>query len=206
MNFLTPAPQTDVTGEEVMRDWFYQIGLFTVPQFLKPEFCAQLRAEVRQSLSKLAQVGRTDEVQVRPLRLQSWETIEDSLLGLKPELEQYFKIDLSELERPNVLRYFSGECFRWHIDASDHYPAVKDRKVSTLVYLNGSDDESGSERFTGGELEIYTHDLSPQEDYRTHCLQLAPKTGLLVAFDSRIRHQVQPVVTGTRYVISNFWR
>ncbi len=64
MNFLTPAPQTDVTGEEVMRDWFYQIGLFTVPQFLKPEFCAQLRAEVRQYLSQLAQVGRTDEVQV----------------------------------------------------------------------------------------------------------------------------------------------
>ncbi len=64
MNFLTPAPQADVTGEEVMRDWFYQIGLFTVPQFLKPEFCAQLRAEVRQYLSQLAQVGRTDEVQV----------------------------------------------------------------------------------------------------------------------------------------------
>ena len=196
-----------------IRDWFYQVGLFTVPQFFKPEFCARLRAEVRQSLSQLAQIGdlprvdrtvrRTDEVQISP---QSWETIEDHLIGLKPQLEQYFKTNLSEMERPNVLRYYQDDFFSWHTDGGDDNPATKDRKVTTLMYLNGPDEESGSDSFIGGELEIYTHDLIPQEEYRTHCLQLSPKTGLLVAFGSQIRHQVQPVMRGTRYVISTFWR
>ena len=211
-----PAPQANTTGEETIRNWFYQAGVFTVPQFFKPEFCSQLRVEVRQSLSQLAQVigndnqprlernvRSTHEVQISP---QSGKIIEDYLIGLKPQLEQYFKTDLSEMERPNVLRYYQGDFFGWHTDGSDDEPTTKDRKVTTLMYLNGSDKESGSDSFIGGELELYTHDLIPQEEYRTHCLQLSPKTGLLVAFGSRIRHQVQPVVRGMRYVISTFWR
>ena len=199
-----------------MRDWLARVGLFTVPHFFKPEFCAQLRTEVRQFPSQLPLVGdlrelprveqtvrRTDEIQISP---QSWETIEEHLLGLKPQLEAYFQTKLSERERSNVLRYYQGNFFSWHADGGHDDPATKDRKVTTLMYLNGPDEESGSDSFSGGELEIYTYDLIPQEEYRTHCLKLSPQTGLLVAFGSQIRHQVQPVVKGTRYVISTFWR
>lgn len=197
-------------------DSLYQANLFTIPQFLKPKFCIQLQAEVSQYPSQRAQVigkdnqprvnqtvRRTDKVQVSP---HSWKTIKNHLIGLKPQLEQYFKTDLSEMEEPRALRYYQGDFFSWHADRNDNYPIVKDRKVTTIIYLNGSNEESELDSFIGGELEIYVHDLIPQEEYRKYCLQLSPKTGLLVALNSRIHHQVQPIVRGVRYVISTHWR
>ena len=214
MNSITaPAPQVDATEEEAMRDLFYQAGLFTIPKFFKPEFCAQLRAEACQFFPQLTQqvivsdgqskldqtIHLTDEVQINP---QSWETSIEHLNGLKPQLEQYFQTELSKMEAPKLLRYDRGQFISWHTDTRDDVPVTKRLKIRTLLYLNGQDSESGSESFIGGELEF----LIPQEEYKNHCLQISPQTGLLIAFDSLTPHQVQPIAKGTRYVIVAGWR
>lgn len=213
MKLLTaPAPPANTTRKEAIKDLFYQAGLFTVPQLLKPELCAQLQAEICQPLShwdlvisndnhtKVEQIPhRTNEVQISS---QSWKTITEHLIGLKPQLEQHFQTELSEMETPHLLRYYQGDFFSWYIDTSDRNSATKERKVLILVYLNGQEEESSSDGFIGGELEI----LIPQEEYKTHCLQLSPKTGLSIAFDSRIPHQIHSIVGDTRYVIATFWK
>ena len=194
----------------------YQTNLFTISQFLNSEFCTQLQAEIHQSPFQPARViGRnnqpgvdrtirkTDEVQIS---LHYRKTIKDYLVKLKPQLEQHFKTSLSEIQGPRILRYHQGDFFHWHTDTSNHRSTTKDRKVTSLVYLNESNEESESDGFVGGELEIYIHDLIPQEEYREYCLQLSAKTGQLIAFNSQIHHQVQPIVRGERYVIVAHWK
>ena len=100
------------------------------------------------------------------------------------------------------MRDHQGDFFSWHTDRANHHSITKERKITSIIYLNESNkgSESESDGFIGGELEIYIHDLIPQEKYREYCLQLSPKTGLLIAFNSQIHHQVQPIVRGKRYV------
>ncbi len=118
------APQVSETSETAIKNGVYPASLFTAPQFFKPEFCAQVRMEVRQFLSQSAQVlgndnhtgleptvCRADEVQISQ---QSWEIIEEHLVGLKSQLEQCFKTDLSEMESPSVVHYYQADSLGWH--------------------------------------------------------------------------------------------
>ncbi|MEO1347952.1 MAG: 2OG-Fe(II) oxygenase [Cyanobacteria bacterium J06635_15] len=170
---------------------------------------------MHQSLSQLAMVRvkgaqpsvdktvrKTDEVKIS---LQSWATLEHYLIELKSQIEQCFKIDLVGIDKPEILSYHEGHFFDWHTDGSDDDPMTRNRKVTTVVYLNGADEASGTDHYIGGELEIYAHDLIPKEEYKARSLKLSPETGLLVSFGSRVLHRVQPILKGTRYVIVAHW-
>ena len=201
--------QAKVTQETLVRDLFSQANLLTITQFFKPEFCAQVRTEIRQSLLELVN-RREDKLIVDVTRYvidkaqisqQLYETIQEHLYNLKPQLEQHFQTELSEMTIPNFIRYDQGHFIGWHVDTNDDIPGRKNPKVTTLVYLNGQDEESGSDSFIGGELEV----LLPQEEDKAYCLQILPETGLLVAFGSRTPHNVQPIVKGSRYVTGAIW-
>ena len=214
MNSITASkPQEHLRKQEEIKDFFYQAGLFTIPQFFNSELCRRLRDEACQSLSSLTQqvisrdeqpevnstIDRIDEKQISP---DLWETFLKHLATVKSQLELYFQTELSEMKTPNFGRFNQGHFLNWHVDVVDKIPATKDFKITILVYLNGQDEKSNSEGFLGGELEI----LVPQEEYKNHCLQISPQTGLLVAFDSHTPHQVQPIVKGSRYVIATCWK
>ena len=62
-------------------------------------------------LAALPTVCRADEVQISQ---QSWEIIEEHLVGLKSQLEQCFKTDLSEMESPSVVHYYQADSLGWH--------------------------------------------------------------------------------------------
>ena len=198
-----------VTEETLVRDLFSQVNLLTITQFFTSKFCAQLRNEIRQSLSELKNHGEDKQIvdmtrykiDKTQISQQFYETIQEHFKNLKPQLEQHFQTELSYMTTPFLLGYEQGHFIGWHSDTSNDVPERKKSKVTTLVYLNGQDEKSGSDSFIGGELEL----LLPQEEDKAYCLQIFPETGLLVAFDSRIAHQVQPVVKGSRYVTGAKW-
>ena len=114
-----------------------------------------------------------------------------------------FQYDIDNIDGNNLqyTRYGPGETYGWHVDhglldmnqkesresSNKSMPAVTtegQRKLSFSLQLSGPDD------YTGGNFQL----LDDNNDFIVAPRQL----GTLVVFDSRLRHRVCPVKTGTR--------
>ena len=135
------------------------------------------------------------------------EKIRARLLSLMPELSGYFDVPLSEVQRPQFLVYRRGDFFRRHIDSAEDDSAahaVRARRVSTVVFLNGEGQEADEDSYGGGALTFYGL-LGDDPPARDVGLPLTGATGLLVAFRSDAIHSVSPVTHGERYTIVSWF-
>jgi Rps23 Pro-64 3,4-dihydroxylase Tpa1-like proline 4-hydroxylase len=84
-----------------------------------------------------------------------------------------------------LLKYEQSDKFDWHIDDGGKYP----RTVSVSAYLNNE--------YEGGELEFNHFGISHK-----------PEKGDIVLFNSSFTymHRVNPVTSGTRYAVVNWYR
>ena len=101
-------------------------------------------------------------------------------------IETFFVNVESIIYSPHLRRLENSE-FMWpHVDAAG-YPSDNSRKIvfGVAIYLN--------DNFKGGEL-IY-----PELG-----LSITPKPGSMVIHDASLKHQVFPVVSGSRYSITTF--
>jgi len=113
-------------------------------------------------------------------------------LGQKSALESHFGTTLTDCERPQFLRYETGDFFVRHQDGNtDQYEFdhLRVRRISIVVFLNDS--------FSGGSLTFY----DPEATFA-----LAGETGLLVAFKAETVHEVLPVTSGERFTVISWFR
>ncbi|HET6851381.1 MAG TPA: 2OG-Fe(II) oxygenase, partial [Pyrinomonadaceae bacterium] len=74
------------------------------------------------------------------------------------------------------------------------------RRISIVVFLNGSSTEPQADCFCGGALTFY------DEKDATRSFDLSGETGLLVAFRADTFHEVLPVTSGERFTIITWFR
>jgi SM-20-related protein len=177
-------------------------NLFLLRNFMDPDSCAGLRAELALAPTTQAPVyieGAEGTVHETVRKTKSLhpadETIEqmcERLFSQKPALESHFGTSLTDCERPQFLRYETGDFFVRHQDGNTDqldFDHLRVRRISIVVFLNDS--------FSGGSLTFYDP---------TTVFALTGETGLLVAFKADTLHEVLPVTSGERFTIVSWFR
>ena len=176
--------------------------LFLLRNFLDPDSCASLRAELALAPTTQAPVyiegaeGTIHESIRKTTSLhpadETIQQIHERLLGQKSALEKHFGTSLTDCERPQFLRYEEGDFFVRHQDGDTDqldFDHLRVRRISIVVFLNDS--------FSGGSLTFYDP---------TTTFALMGETGLLVAFKAATFHEVLPVTSGERFTIVSWFR
>jgi SM-20-related protein len=185
-------------------------NLFLLNNFLDPETCARLRAELTEAPTTQApvyiqgseelvheDVRKTTSVHPAP---ETFTDVHARLLQQQSALEQHFGETLHDCERPQFLRYKEGDFFVRHQDGNTQqldFDHLRIRRISIVVFLNDFSSEPQDGCFSGGTLNFY-------DQNETFALQ--GETGLLVAFTAETFHEVLPVTSGERFTIISWFR
>lgn len=191
-------------------------GLFFRRQFIDPETCARIVAEARSAPTTQAPVyieGSSELVHETVRKATSmhpsnetFAVVQERLFQLIPALEEHFKINLTECERPQFLAYRAGDFFVRHQDGDSNnleFDHLRVRKISIVVFLNDATTDPEPGAFCGGAL-VFCQEGDAQIEPLT--FPLWGETGLLVAFASHTLHEVTPVTDGERFTIISFFR
>jgi SM-20-related protein len=176
--------------------------LFLLRNFLDPDSCVSLIAELAAAPSTQAPVyiagaeGTVHESVRKTTSLHpSDETIarlRERLFRHQPALEQHFGTSLTDCERPQFLRYRTGDFFVRHQDGDagqSDFDHLRARRISIVVFLNDA--------YSGGALTF--HDEATT-------FALTGETGLMVAFRAETFHEVLPVTSGERFTVVSWFR
>ncbi len=186
-------------------------NLFIAKQFLEPDVCREIVAEMSAAQADAATVygrstsGSVDQNVRQTLRIRpsvaSVEMIVRRLLGVKDLVEKHFDVALSECEDPQFLRYREGDFFVAHQDGNTGMTRLdtERRLVSTVIFLSHESDSPQPDAHCGGSL-LFT-------DYRSDSnFHMIGEPGMLVAFRAETTHEITPVTHGERYSIVSWYR
>ena len=184
--------------------------LFLLRNFLDPQTCASLRAELTDSPTTQAPVyiqgteGTIHETVRKTTSMhpsqETFDRVHQQLLTQTTALSQHFNDNLTDCEPPQFLRYVKGDFFVRHQDGNprqDDHDHLRVRRISIVVFLNGYSAEPQTDCYSGGILNFYD---------QTTEFGLQGETGLLVAFTSDTFHEVLPVTSGERFTIITWFR
>lgn len=192
---------------------FVDLGLFVKEDFLDAKLLNSISNEIFSVTGKPSSVLKnnsdTIELQLCKTLRQTEEIqvssrikllIEERLISLKPQLTDYFGIDLNDHEGLLFYRYRKDGFFIAHRDRSDRLDApdyLKQRRISVIVFFNEMSDEPASKCYGGGHLVFYG--LFKDPIWKSYGLAFPGKPGNLVAFRSDVLHEVKSVTCGERY-------
>lgn len=128
----------------------------------------------------------------------------DRLLAVMPALQSHFKVSLDECQGPEFLKYGVGSFYLPHKDGnpSGHAKVAK-RRISAVIFLNAQSKEPTTGAHCGGSLTFYG--LMDGAEWGKMGFPLEAETGLLVAFQSDVVHEVQPVTFGERFSVVSWF-
>ncbi len=186
-------------------------GIFLKKDFLDAELCRGVRLEMSSAGGGPSTVVKSDELLLdEKYRRTVTKNVSDGtralltekLSGAKADLEAYFGVELTHPQEPQFLFYREGDFFQVHTDRGTdpkNPEAVRERKVSTIVFLNDETDEPGVDTYTGGSLIIYGILKDPR--FESRGFKVPGAAGMLLAFRSDLFHEVTPVTRGSRYTV-----
>jgi SM-20-related protein len=196
--------------------FFARLGLFVIRDFFSPDVCAKLREEASLTAQRPTMVinitdgDRVDENVRRSHKAKVARETEllvlERLMKIKSEVEKHFDVQLSSCEKPQFLVYREGDFFAAHLDSNDDPRAVeymRERKISVVIFLNDSSDKAVLDSFSGGSLVFY--ELIDAPDWKKYGFPLDGEAGLLIAFPSKIFHEVTPVTCGERFTVVSWF-
>ena len=196
-------------------DFFCKFGLFAVEGFFDRDLCGQLRADMRAGISSVALVGSGREFVVdRQFRsvaqvdvnAVSTALVRTRLMGVKHDLERHFGVALTDCQGPQFLHYVTGDFYQRHRDRRSDQDASamsKSRRISAVIFLNGTSAEPCDSTYGGGALTFY--ELLEGPIGQSLGFPLEAKEGLLIAFRADVPHSVAPVTHGDRYTIAGWY-
>jgi SM-20-related protein len=196
-------------------DFFCKFGLFAVEGFFDRDLCRELRADMRAGISSVALVGTSREYVVdRQIRsvfqvdvnAVSTALVRTRLIGVKRDLERHFDMALTDCQGPQFLHYVTGDFYQRHRDhRDDQYASAssKSRRISAVVFLNGTSAEPCDSTYGGGALTFY--ELLDDPIGQSLGFPLEAEEGLLIAFRADVPHSVAPVTHGDRYTIASWY-
>ena len=172
--------------------------------------CARVRAATEGAKRSAATVRKAgiptlDEEARRTvsveMRAEEASLVSRHLEAVRPALQQHFSEGTLAWEAPQFLVYRPGDYFRPHRDRplQPENDVTRRRRISIVVFLNGTGETTPAETFDGGALTFYG--LLDDPRFRAIGYPLRAETGLLVAFRSDILHEVTPVSRGERHSV-----
>lgn len=187
-----------------------ELGIFVRPGFFDKAGCASVRAAMDRGRVEAAEiyaggyvvdegVRRTSDVAVDPRTVR---TVERAFADVRPDVSRFFGHTLSAAEGPGFLRYPTGGFYRAHRDHFDEPGQEFSRCVSLVLFLTDADRGAGDGRCEGGSLRLYGV-VDPAQE--TVPLDISPAAGTLVAFRSRVLHEVLSVTDGVRDAIVDWF-
>jgi predicted 2-oxoglutarate/Fe(II)-dependent dioxygenase YbiX len=192
-------------------EFFRNFNLFVRSEFLVRSACEDLIAEIRARPLDKARLSSGLDENVRRARESALPgTHGDSMWAkfrqLKPEIERHFGLALEDSEPPRFLSYGPGDFFVPHFD-SNTSPGEPDfiqrRRISVVVFLNGTRNDLPENDFEGGDLMLYG--LMKEPEWVNCGLPVTPEPGLLIGFPSATGHEVRPVTSGRRFSIASWY-
>jgi SM-20-related protein len=196
--------------------FFRQLGLFVRGGFFDPAICAQLQRQMLLAESEKGLVlqgeaeGSVLNEEVRKVLdiktdAATTDMVWEAIGGLRPILQDHFRVQLRHVERPAFLRYGCGAFYSPHTDGDITSPSVtRARLVSVVLFLNGGSQEPAPNAFGGGALTF--HGLMDGQPWEKCAFALDAEPGLLIAFRSNTLHEVRPVTFGQRFTIVSWFR
>jgi predicted 2-oxoglutarate/Fe(II)-dependent dioxygenase YbiX len=193
-------------------DFFCKLGLFAIEGFFDRDLCSQLCADVRAGIPSIGLVGsakvdrqirRVNHVKVNDV---STALVRTRLIDVKPDLERHFDTVLTDCQGPQFLHYVTGDFYQYHRDRrSDQNVSAttKHRRISAVIFLNGTSAEPRDSMYGGGALTFY--DLLDDPVGRSLGFPLEANEGLLIAFRADVPHSVATVTHGDRYTIASWF-
>src|ERR1041385_6537122 len=185
-------------------------NLFLLRNFLDADACAHLKAELTGSPTTQAPVyiegaESTIHETIRKTAslhpsTETLSAVHARLLAQKSALASHFKLNLTDCERPQFLRYKTGDFFVRHQDGNTKqldFDHLRVRRISIVVFLNEFTTEPQPNCYSGGLLNFYDEQGTSR---------LPGDTGLLVAFTAETLHEVSPVTSGERFTIISWFR
>ena len=194
--------------------FFRNAGLFTLPDFLPPEFTAELKASMMNAPKEQARIaksgGEYNDERVRkvqsctpPKALRT--ALKERLGSLIPQLVEHFHLTLDGCEPAHYLIYRPGDFFKPHSDGgrrgADEF--TQKRRVSAVIFLNSESAEPMDGAYGDGRLTF--HGVLPGPQWERCAFALQPEPGLLIAFPSEMLHEVTPVSHGERFTIATWF-
>jgi predicted 2-oxoglutarate/Fe(II)-dependent dioxygenase YbiX len=128
------------------------------------------------------------------------------LLECKAQIEEHFRISLSDCEEPQFLRYQVGDFFVAHQDGNTpllKFDRDRVRIVSVVVFLSQQSGAAGPGDYAGGSLVFSGPLVDPS--YR-ETREVVGETGTLIGFRSETTHEVTAVTHGERHSIACWYR
>ncbi len=199
-------------------EFFEQFGLFAAKNFLDRDFCAELCKEMKNAPKKKGMfVNPHTNAEVVDESIKKREEItrlggefdkavREKLAGLIDTLANHYQADLTEIQHPKYSVYDPGDFYRVHTDA-DHKESAQDflreRKVSSIIFLNEESATEKEGRYCGGNLTFYG--LMENEAFGKFGLPLVSEPGMLITFLPTTLHEVTPVTAGVRYTIASWF-
>jgi predicted 2-oxoglutarate/Fe(II)-dependent dioxygenase YbiX len=197
-------------------DFFRRFGLFVAENFFDGDLCGRLRTHMRAGASSPGTVGcpggkyvvdrQIRRVNNTMINDASTALVKDRFMDIKPDLERHFGVALAGCQEPQFLHYVTGDFYQWHYDCnplSDASPISKARRISAVIFLNGTSTEPSDDCYGGGSLTFYK--LFEDPVGQSVGFPLEANEGLLVGFRSDLPHSVGPVTHGDRYTIATWY-
>lgn len=166
------------------------------------EFCDQLISEKKKSFKEAKThyptSYRNNERQVldnENLSKQLFQEIksyipnEIKIEGINKEEYGNWKLD-SLNSRIRICRYLPNQYFNKHLDGVHFVSALKQSKLTFMIYLNGS------EEFEGGKTLFFNSKENNEVIGRYE-----PKKGDLIIFDHNLWHSGETVLSGEKYIL-----
>jgi SM-20-related protein len=192
--------------------FFQNLGLFVRRGFFDASARAQVQHEMCAAETAKARIfgseqreGILDESNRKVLFCRHLEEstkvmVRERLIALKPSVEEHFRVPLADMEKPAFLRYGEGAFYKPHRDIhQDDPPDMLRRRISVVTFLNAASREPEANCYGGGSLTFYGLMDGPSWEQCGFSLEAEP--GLLIAFRSETRHEVQPITFGERFTI-----
>jgi predicted 2-oxoglutarate/Fe(II)-dependent dioxygenase YbiX len=184
-------------------------NLFIAKNFLEPDVCRELRVEAEKCVALPAQVTKATsrvDVNMRQTSRLSFSTATEERINnlfhqLQPQLQDFFDVKLSGFEKFQFLLYCAGDFYKRHADRNDKPESpnyIKARRISIVLFLGNEDQTNSPDSYTGGTLVVWAD--SPETP-----LRVEGEVGKLIAFPSDLVHEVEPITSGKRYSIVNWF-
>ncbi|HEY9839656.1 MAG: 2OG-Fe(II) oxygenase [Candidatus Sericytochromatia bacterium] len=179
----------------------HQRLLLLLPGWLDASSCKELLRQLQscptspaeaESYGANAQARRTQMLDV-PASIESGMV--SRFEPLAAQLGSHFGLTIGSHERPQFLKYGPGDFFSAQRDRIDA-PVYRERRLSLVLFLNDHESQPG---FAGGRLSLFVK--HPQDPEKLMGVPIPPAAGLLMAFDSRLLHEVTPVTAGERFTM-----
>ena len=199
-------------------EFFETLGMFAVKNFLDRNFCAELCNEIEKAPTRAGTFVRPDtkeevideEVkkrkEVTKLSDDYKDVVNKKLLELMPDISSHYKIELSDIQPPKYSIYETGDFYKTHTDSNvqeDAADFLKERKVSTIIFLNEESSVEKEGSYCGGNLTF--QGLIDNEVFGGFGLPLISEPGMLITFLPDLLHEVTPVTAGKRFAITTWY-